>query len=193
MFILFMKIVPYPIRIINNYRLSISLNCALDSLPVESTLLPIDLVFRLICSTQLKSRSDRQIPFPFPFVMPEVDRCVWPVDFVAKNCGKKRDGRWWWRRRRRALHVGLKVLQCVTGSDGRVVPVSVSDPQTYCTCSLSSCLFRVLRFCTRSAAELIMSLAAQLVADDNKDMPQVGQRERERDSLDGATIAEQCL
>lgn len=39
----------------------------------------------------------------------------------------------------------------------------------------------------------IMSLAAQLVADDNKDMPQVGQRERERDSRDGATIAEQCL
>lgn len=81
---------PYPIRIINNYRVSISLNCALNSLPVESTLLPIDLVFRLICSTQLKSRSDRQIPFD-PLCLKWIDACgLWIL--LRKTAGKRETG-----------------------------------------------------------------------------------------------------
>lgn len=187
-----MKIVPYPIRIINNYRLSISLSCALNSLPVESTLLPIDLVFRLICSTQLKSRSDRQIPFD-PLCLKWIDACgLWIL--LRKTAGKREtgdddDGG--------GVEHSMSAWKCFNVSLAQTGALSLSLSLTHKHIALADCLAVSFAyyyyFCTRSAAELIMSLAAQLVADDNKDMPQVGRRERERDSLDGATIAEQCL
>lgn len=69
------------------------------------------------------------------------------VDFVAKNCGKtdeRQEMMMTTTTRRRALNVGLKVLQCVTGPDGRAQSLThkhTLPPSLSLSLSLWHCAF----------------------------------------------------